>query len=185
VGDETGNVMGQLGLGPLDDNGGRTETHALFAGSAAIDGGSETCPPPATDQRNFTRFAGDSCDIGSFELGAVQSTPTPSPTPSPTSPTGQQVAWGDNNCSGTPDSIDALPTLRYDASLGTDTGDCPDMGANISVLASSTYPWGDLDCSGAADSIDALKTLRNDAGLSVDRPQDCPDPGATVTVTPP
>jgi hypothetical protein len=123
------------------------------------------------------------------------STPTPTPTatatptaaptatPTPTQQPGQQVTWGDNNCSGDADSIDALLTLRHDADLPTDTGDCPNMGANISVLASSTYPWGDLDCSGAVDSVDALKTLRHDAGLGVSRPVGCPDPAETVTIT--
>jgi CSLREA domain-containing protein len=38
-------------LGPLQNNGGPTETHALLEGSPAIDAGSPDCPPPATDQR--------------------------------------------------------------------------------------------------------------------------------------
>lgn len=60
------------GIGPLADNGGPTATHALVAGSPAIDAGSSTCPP--TDQRNLPRPEdgdGDNvfiCDIGAFEL---------------------------------------------------------------------------------------------------------------------
>jgi hypothetical protein len=118
-------------------------------------------------------------------------TPTPTATPQPTEPTstptgaGQQVAWGDNNCSGDADSIDALLTLRYDADLPTDTGDCPDIGAEVDVQDASQHPWGDLDCSGAVDSVDALKTLRHDAGLDVSRPGGCPDPGESVTISTP
>ncbi len=60
-------------LGPLQDNGGPTLTHALLEGSPAIDTGNDAgCP--ATDQRGRTRPKdGDldgtsTCDIGAFEL---------------------------------------------------------------------------------------------------------------------
>jgi hypothetical protein len=66
-----------LKLGPLADNGGPTETHALLTGSPAIDAGSN----PAGlvfDQRgyNYARVAGPAADIGAFEAqvpGRVQS----------------------------------------------------------------------------------------------------------------
>ncbi len=60
-------------LGPLEDNGGPTLTHALLPGSPAIDGGSNL-PCPAIDQRGFPRpIDGDGdgstfCDIGALEL---------------------------------------------------------------------------------------------------------------------
>ncbi len=58
-------------LGPLADNGGPTQTHALLPGSPAIDAGSGDCPPPATDQRGLARPQGAACDIGAFELVLV------------------------------------------------------------------------------------------------------------------
>ena len=51
-------------LGPLLNNGGPTQTHALLAGSPAVNaGGAGVCP--ATDQRGLPRTA---CDIGAFEV---------------------------------------------------------------------------------------------------------------------
>jgi len=75
-------------LGPLQDNGGPTLTHALLPGSPAIDAGNPNfTPPPFDDQRGpgFDRVVNGRIDKGSFE---VQVGTTPSPTPTPTaSPT--------------------------------------------------------------------------------------------------
>ena len=57
-------------LGPLQDNGGPTLTHALLPGSPAIDAGDPNfTPPPSNDQRdcNFDRVFNGRIDIGSFE----------------------------------------------------------------------------------------------------------------------
>jgi hypothetical protein len=69
-------------LGPLQDNGGPTFTHALLSGSPAIDAGDPNfTPPPYYDQRGpgFWRVRNGRIDIGSFE---VQAGTTPTPTPS-------------------------------------------------------------------------------------------------------
>jgi hypothetical protein len=75
-------------LGPLQNNGGPTATHALLPGSPAIDAGDPNfTPPPYYDQRGpvFWRVRNGRIDVGSFE---VQVGTTPSPTPTPTaSPT--------------------------------------------------------------------------------------------------
>jgi CSLREA domain-containing protein len=60
-------VVADAMLGPLQDNGGPTETHDPLPGSPAIDAGSLDCPPPATDQRGVARPQGAACDIGSVE----------------------------------------------------------------------------------------------------------------------
>jgi hypothetical protein len=61
-------VVANAMLGPLQDNGGPTETHDLLPGSPAIDAGSMDCPPPATDQRGVARPQGAGCDIGAVEF---------------------------------------------------------------------------------------------------------------------
>ena len=56
-------------LGPLQDNGGPTQTHALLPGSPAIDAGDNTDAPPC-DQRGpgYPRIVNGTIDIGAFEV---------------------------------------------------------------------------------------------------------------------
>jgi hypothetical protein len=61
------------GLTPLQDNGGSSFTHALMAGSPAINAGNPAAPGSggnaclATDQRGISRPVSTACDIGAFE----------------------------------------------------------------------------------------------------------------------
>jgi CSLREA domain-containing protein len=55
-------------LGPLADNGGPTFTHALLAGSPALDAGDAISNTLTTDQRGVGRLAGASVDIGAYEF---------------------------------------------------------------------------------------------------------------------
>jgi CSLREA domain-containing protein len=65
-------------LGPLQFNGGPTQTHALLTGSPAIDaGGAAGCP--ATDQRGVARPQNGTCDIGAYEVAASELPPTATP----------------------------------------------------------------------------------------------------------
>jgi hypothetical protein len=73
-------------LGPLQNNGGPTFTHALLPGSPAIDAGDPNfTPPPFYDQRgpDFLRVRNGRIDVGTFEVqaGAI---PTPTATPTAT-----------------------------------------------------------------------------------------------------
>jgi beta-glucanase (GH16 family) len=52
-------------LAPLAANGGPTATHALPAGSPAVDAAGPSCP--AVDQRGVTRPQGPACDVGAYE----------------------------------------------------------------------------------------------------------------------
>ena len=82
----TGNITGiSANLGPLQNNGGSTMTHALLAGSPAIEGGDPAnwCVDQNnnllnTDQRGYVRNG--LCDIGAYEYLSV-GTPTPTSTP--------------------------------------------------------------------------------------------------------
>jgi CSLREA domain-containing protein len=100
-GDTTGNQLGvNPNLGPLQDNGGPTLTHALLIGSPAIDGGDpggcldENGITLLTDQRSYLRSG--RCDKGAYEYNSpgqatptntptATSTATPTQTPTPTS----------------------------------------------------------------------------------------------------
>ncbi|MDQ3732185.1 MAG: right-handed parallel beta-helix repeat-containing protein, partial [Pseudomonadota bacterium] len=72
----------------LADNGGFTRTHALVAGSPAIDAVNDgTCPPPTRDQRGITRprdgngDGGPACDAGAVEYVASPGIPPASALP--------------------------------------------------------------------------------------------------------
>ncbi len=55
-------TLGDAQVGPLADNGGPTWTHALLAGSPAVDAGDDAACP-ATDQRGVARSQGAHCDV--------------------------------------------------------------------------------------------------------------------------
>jgi hypothetical protein len=66
-GSATQKTTAEITLDPiLADNGGPTFTHALLAGSHAIDFNAEPCAV-ATDQRGVARPQGAACDTGAYE----------------------------------------------------------------------------------------------------------------------
>ena len=108
-------------VGPLQDNGGRTLTHALLPGSPAINTGDPNfTPPPLYDQRGspFVRVFNGRIDIGAFEVQPPRGpdpTPRPRPTPRPTTPfrnTLQRVCH---------DTLPWLISVSLDASVWTHT----------------------------------------------------------------
>jgi CSLREA domain-containing protein len=79
---ESANTCGLRGAGdkvnqspqlqPLVNNGGLTPTHAIPAGSPAVNtGNSQPAVCPTTDQRGAPRPAGGACDIGAYEAGSI------------------------------------------------------------------------------------------------------------------
>jgi transposase-like protein len=65
-------IVADAMLGPLQDNGGSTETHDLLPGSVSIPGSpaidaGDNVNCPATDQRGVARPQGAACDIGAVE----------------------------------------------------------------------------------------------------------------------
>jgi hypothetical protein len=82
-------------LGPLENNGGETDTHPLNEGSRAIDNGDPSgCPTP--DQRGFSRPQGPRCDIGAYERDAAPETTITSSPPNPTNDSTPQFAFVSN-----------------------------------------------------------------------------------------
>jgi Ca2+-binding RTX toxin-like protein len=86
VGTGTDIVNPNPGLGPLQNNGGLTLTHALLSGSPAINAGNNSLIPADTedldgdgnrtepipyDQRGLMRLVGGGVDIGAFEVQAA------------------------------------------------------------------------------------------------------------------
>jgi hypothetical protein len=66
-------LSGDPRLGPLQDNGGPTQTLALLPGSPAIDAGDNSLIPTGvtTDQRGFSRIVNKLVDLGAFEVQSV------------------------------------------------------------------------------------------------------------------
>lgn len=178
-------------LGPLQDNGGPTVTHALLAGSRALSAANQgACPDD--DQRGAPRPQGDGCDIGAYEssFNAPPPTPTPSPspTPSPAPTPGPALIQGDNDCDTTDeedpdvDAVDALVGLQFVAALPySQQPDCVPIGNNLApaVLPAGDPPdhFGDVDCDLDVDAVDALQILRHVAGLPVNQDDPCTDIG--------
>jgi alpha-tubulin suppressor-like RCC1 family protein len=106
-------------------------------------------------------------------IGFEGGTPTPTPL---------SLVWGDLNCNGSADPVDALAGLRFDAGLSvTQEPGCPALDEMVTV-GGLTVAWADVDCSGAFNPVDPLKLLRKDAGQPVDKAAGCPEIGDPVQV---
>jgi len=132
----TGTVVGDPLLGPLQDNGGPTLTHALLAGSPAIDAGDNALAVDAdsnaltTDQRGigFDRIVAGTVDIGAFEAAVVVP-------PADTTVTVDDGVLTITDANGG-DSDDSL-TLSYAAGTYTLT-DAGGLTIDVSSIAGST-----------------------------------------------
>ncbi len=126
------------GVNPLLDatlqaNGGYTATHALQAGSPAIDAGTNTATPPS-DQRGFARVG--ATDIGAYEFaGAVLVTP-----PTDIALSNTTVAENTSTAGGysvgtlTATDPDAGDTFIYSIAGGTDAASFSIAGAQSDEL---------------------------------------------------
>ncbi len=154
-----GNLDTDPVLGPLQDNGGPTETIALDAGSSAIDAADDgACP--ATDQRGVSRPQGAHCDSGAYELD------TTGPTVESTSLATTYVTTG-------PSSF----TVTFSEPVADPAGDSdPDDATNpanyLLVEAGGNATFDTLSCAGGVVSDDTQVPV---AGVTYD--------GGTLTAT--
>ncbi|TMD10004.1 MAG: hypothetical protein E6J01_00185, partial [Chloroflexi bacterium] len=96
-------------LGPLQDNGGPTQTEALLPGSPAIDAvANSACPPPPADQRGVARPQGAACDIGAFEFVPNKVSITANPSSLPASGTSTSTITATVTSAGAPVSGDTV-----------------------------------------------------------------------------
>lgn len=87
-----------------------------------------------------------------------------------------QGGWGDGNCDGGTNAVDALFTLRHVVGLPANQSDpCPDTGHTFELLGGSqmSLQWADFDCDGSVDAVDALKILRQVVDLPVTKAGPC------------
>ncbi len=140
----TGNIDANPLLGPLQDNGGFTQTMALLPGSPAIDAGDDaTCTD--TDQRGMARPQGSHCDMGAFEYvfpPAPTATPTFTdiPTHTPTStPTDTPTATPTATSTVTPT---LTPTLGFIAKPGVPVLISP-VNSALVINLQPVFDWKD------------------------------------------
>lgn len=150
-------------LGPLQDNGGPTQTMALQPDSPAIDRGKSF--GLGTDQRGLTRpvgqpatAGGDGADIGAFEVQLSSATPTPTASVTPTStaaptvtpaatptitptttPTATPAATPTATPAATPTATAAATATASPSASPTATANTP-TGSEVTV----TSPLGDV-----------------------------------------
>lgn len=129
-------------LGPLQDNGGPTLTHALLSGSPAIDTGDNSrCPP--TDQRGVARpFDGDYdsvaiCDIGAYEFNQPAPKPTSTNTPTATA-TRTPTRTATSTATGTPPPPQTIednsPFIQYGGWRGVRDSSASGGGYRVSDI---------------------------------------------------
>jgi hypothetical protein len=142
-------------LGPLQDNGGPTQTRALLGGSGAIGAGAPACTdvggqPLTTDQRGLSR--GTPCDIGAFE-GQPPAAATPTVAGSPVAGAGVTCALGASG-GDVPQTnalqwlLDGAPIAGATASSYTVTA--ADVGHALSCQLTLSNPFGSSTATSSA-----------------------------------
>ena len=91
--------------------------------------------------------------------------------------------WGDVDCDGKVDAVDALKVLRHVVGLDVSQQEpCADIGSTVSVDGTPRL-WGDVDGDGDVDAVDALKLLLHVVGLPVAQAPGTPAIGREVEVS--
>ena len=144
------------GLGPLADNGGPTMTHALLAGSPALDAWTAGCPGPDTDQRGAVRPQGTACDIGAYEFGDLPVTTTTTTTTTTMSTTTTLPGCG---------SVVDFPSLlcHLDELLALTSG-AGDLGSQKVGLVKNANKARDLATDGRSKCAEGSSKLQKKSG---------------------
>jgi CSLREA domain-containing protein len=154
--------VAEIHLGPLADNGGKTQTMALLAPSAAIDAGDDAlcaaAPVNGLDQRAVARPQGAHCDVGAYEYQAQSG---------PSFRVNTTADTDDGNCaelgqgSGNQD-CSLREALQAANALGGANDITFQVSGTITLTASLPAVAGDLaiDASGQSITLNGAKTFR-------------------------
>jgi CSLREA domain-containing protein len=199
VGTGTDIVNPNPGLGPLQNNGGLTLTHALLPGSPAINAGNNSLIPADTedldsdgntseslpyDQRGLTRIASGTVDIGAFETQAATLTPTITVTASDSNAaetlSGQPTNPGVYTFTRTGGTTNPL-TVKY-ALSGTATNgvDYNNLGTSIVIpvgQSNITLTLNPIDDNLVEGNKTAILTLASDSAYTIGNANN-----ATITI---
>jgi hypothetical protein len=126
-------------VGPLAENGGPTKTHALLAGSPAIEGATQACAAIQVDQRYVARPQGTYCDIGAFEFEGFITPPLAIGAGGTISPTGVAIVSGTITCPA-PATITIQATLRQSQKVGK-VNTTVEATGTTPVVCAGTRPW--------------------------------------------
>lgn len=186
----TGSAIGNLtgvspNLGPLQNNGGATQTHALQANSPAVDAGNplgcadQNSVDLTLDQRGFLRTG--RCDMGAYEYNS-SGAPTPSNTPT-RPPSSTRTAPATATATRTPTSTQTPGNVLTATAQASPTRTPTRTGT---AGPSPTRPPvdGATATASATASATATATRTGTAGPSPTRPPaDGPSPTTTGTAT--
>ena len=130
-------LIGNIGLAPLADNGGPGPTHALVAGSLAIDAG--TSCTVTTDGRYFPRDS--RCDLGAFEFADFTTiTVTINASANVDRKNGWAIVTGTVQCSRA-ETFDLGVDLAQQQKSGKTTVDVSAVGTTAVACDTAVRPW--------------------------------------------
>jgi uncharacterized repeat protein (TIGR01451 family) len=181
-------------LGSLAANGGPTATISPLYGSPAIDAVTSGCPPPATDQRGYTRPYGPRCDTGAVEWRQAADLAV-TLSGGPVAAEGQALSWTIGVTNAGPFAVNgALVTDSFPSTVSGVTwacvpaggASCPASGSG-DVGASVSLPVGGslvIQATGTA-SLGGARQVTNTVTAAVPAGMDDPTPAnnsASLTI---
>ena len=156
-------------LGPLQDNGGFTQTHLPAGTSPVIDAGDPApTSPPSTDQRGGPRIANGTIDMGSVEVTSILSL---SSTTYTVGEGGGTLTITVNRTGGSAGAVSA----NYQVSNGTALS-----GADFPSVPSGTLHWEDSDTAPKSFDITITDDDVFESSETIDITLSAPGGGATI-----